>query len=345
MLDQHDTTRMLPPPSPAAHGSPAWQTVVRRGRAGAMAVVMSLCATQSFAGDVAERPYDPPVGSRWITETETKIDETRPDGPRSALIRIRSELTIDEKTAEGFRISYVQREATADGNDPSVTLLRSAMKTLDNIAIHATTDLTGKPVRVDNLEEARTAMRAMRDSMFEPFKDKPQLLAVFSRMFAGLTEVDAGQAATAYIRDLPELAKAQGTGMKLGEVRRTTKNANNALGGGALKSDEAFELTSADDATGKLTFVSTTTFDADSTKDFMQSLAQKLSAASGGDVNPQKIDALVASMKLSLDERAVFDVEDGMTRKISEKSDTTTNVMGQNLSRTEIKTIAVTRAP
>jgi hypothetical protein len=50
-------------------------------------------------------------------------------------------------------------------------------------------------------------------------------------------------------------------------------------------------------------------------------------------------------MTLALDERTMFEVEDGMTRKITENSVTTVRAMGHNLQKTEIRTIIVTRAP
>lgn len=315
-----------------------------RWRCAAVAALLSLGAAQGFAAEPLERPYNPPVGSRWIIELETTTEQMRPEGPRNSQIRMRSELTIDERIADGFRISYVNRGTTVDGNDPSMTLLRSAIKALENVTIHATTDASGKPVRVDNLDEAKAAMRAMKDGMFEPFKDKPQVIAVLNQMMSGLIDVDASQAATTYIDELPALAKAQATGMKPGEVRRSSSSAENPLGGGALRSNAVFEMIGAD-ATGKLTFVNTTSFDAGSLKDFVQSFAKRLLAAGGDGTKPEQVDALIKSMKLSLDERTVYEVEDGMTRKISEKSVTAAGAMGHALSKTETRTVTVTRAP
>jgi hypothetical protein len=104
-------------------------------------------------------------------------------------------------------------------------------------------------------------------------------------------------------------------------------------------------LTEADAATGNRKFVNTAAYDAASLKDFTQSVTKKLLAASGDSTKPEQIDDLVKSMVLSQDERAVFEVEDGMTRKISEKSVTTIRALGHNLSKTETRTITVTRAP
>jgi hypothetical protein len=269
----------------------------------------------------------------------------RPDGPRNSQIRMRAELTIDAKTADGFRISYVNRGTTTEGNDPSVAVLRSAIKALENVTIRATTDANGKPVRVDNLDEAKAAMRAMKDGLFEPFRDKPQVLAMLNQMMSGLIDVDASQAAASYIDELPALARAQGTGMKPGEVRRSTSSVENPLGGGSLKSNAVFELKSADAATGRLIYTNSTTYDADSMKDFIQSFSKRLFAAAGDSATPAQLDAVLKSMKLSLDERAVYQVEDGMTRNFSEKSVTMASAMGKTLSKTETRTVTVTRAP
>ena len=66
-------------------------------------------------------------------------------------------------------------------------------------------------------------------------------------MVNGLIEVGADQAAAAYIEELPLLARAQNTGMKRGEVSRTSRAVDNPLGeAGALKSSDVFELTEAD---------------------------------------------------------------------------------------------------
>jgi hypothetical protein len=306
---------------------------------------VSLRVTRSPAADAVEPPYNPPVGSHWIIDTETATDDQRPGGPQTSEIKTHAELTVDARIADGFRISYVSRGATFEGNAPMLPIMRSAFKALENVTIHATTDLSGKPIRVDNLDEARTAMRNMVGTVMEPFKDKPPVAAVLNQMMSKMIEVDATQAAGIYLEELPMLARAQGTGMKPGEVRRSTDSAENPLGGGALKSNSVFELTQADAATGKRVFVRTTSYDDASMKEMTQTISRKLLAASGDATKADQIDKLVKSMALSLDERVTFEVEDGMTRKVSEKSVTSASAMGKSLSKTEIKTITVSPAP
>ena len=312
-----------------------------------VAAVIALGPAKGLAADAAERLYDPPVGSKWIIDSEIRSADNRPDGPRSSVTKFRAELTVDARTPDGFRITYVNRGTSIEGNDPTAPLLRPAMKALENIAIHASTDLSGKPVRVDNLDEAKAAMRAMVDSLSTPFQDKPQVLAVLKQILNNVIEVDAERAAESYLEGMTSLTRAQNTGMKLGETRRASHAADNPLGGGSgtLKSNEAFELTEVDPATGKRVYVSTIAYDMASMKEFLQSVTRKLMAAADSGVNPERIDGLVKSMVLTLDERTVYEVEDGMTRKVTEKSVSTARAMGHNLQKTGDRTITVTRAP
>jgi hypothetical protein len=310
-----------------------------------VATIILALATLSMAwAHAAEAIYDPPVGSRWIIETETRGEETRPEGSTTSLARMRAELTVEQKTPDGYRISWVQRGATVEGNARDVPLRRAYAGVLENVVIRASTDSAGKPLRVDNLDEARAAMRSSADGLVAQFAERPAARALFDQLMSELTEVDAGSAASVYVDGLAALAVAQNTGMKRGEFRSTSKPAENPLGGDALISNERFELAEAD-ASGRLAYVNVTSVDAASMSDFMQSFAKSLLAASGDSVTPARVDLLVKSMVFSLDKRAEFEVEDGMTRKVSEKSTTVFRGMEQNLIQTETRTIAVTRAP
>ena len=309
-------------------------------RALAVLVVATLGAARAHAG---EPVYDPPAGSRWIIESEIRDEETRPEGSTTSLVRTRAELTVEEKTPDGFRISWVQRGATVEGNARGVSLRRAYAGVLENVVIRASTDSAGKPLRIDNLDEARAAMRHSADGLATQFADRPVARALFDQLMSELTEVDSAGAASAYVGALAVLAVAQNTGMKPGEFRCTSKPAENPLGGDALNSNERFERVDADSS--RLTFVRVTSIDAASMSDFMQSFAKGLLAASGDSVTPQRVDLLVKSMVFSFDKRAEFEVEDGMTRKVSEKSTTVFRGMEQNLIQTEERTIAMTRAP
>jgi hypothetical protein len=213
-----------------------------------------------------------------------------------------------------------------------------------DVVIRVTTDPAGKPLRIDNLDEARAAMRRSAENLAPQFAERPAARALFGQLVSELTEVNADHAASAYMDALASLAVAQNAGMKPGEFRWTSKPAQNPLGGDALMSNERFELSNAD-ATGRLTFVDVTSIDPAAMNDFMQSFAKSLLAASGNSVTPERIDLLVKSMVFSFDKRGEFQVENGMTRRLAEKSTTVFRGMEQNLIQTELRTIAVTPAP
>ncbi len=108
--------------------------------------------------------------------------------------------------------------------------------------------------------------------------------------------------------------------------------------------NERFELADAGTG-GRLTFVNVTSVDPAAMSDFMETFARSLLAASGDSVTPQRVDLLVKSMVFSFDKRAEFEVENGMTRKVSERSTTVFRGLEQNLIQTEARTIAVTPVP
>jgi len=292
----------------------------------------------------AEGAYNPPVGSRWIVETETRGEETRPDGSTTSLVRTRVELAIDAKTPDGFRVSWVQRGATVEGTARSVALRRAFASVPENIVIRASTNPSGKPLRIDNLDEARAAIRRSADGLAAQFAERPAARALFDQLMSDLTEVNAETAVPVYVDALALLAVAQNAAMKPGESRLVSRPVQNPLGGDALMASERFELANAGPA-GRFTFVNVTSIDPAAMNDFMQSFARSLLAASGDSVTPARVDLLVKSMTFSFDKRAEFDVEDGMTRKVSEKSTTIFRGMEQNLIQTETRTIAVTPAP
>lgn len=310
----------------------------------AAAAALSLHTAQAWSADATEQLFDPPVGSRWIIETKRDTAETRPEGSRTSQIASRAELTINAKTADGFRITYVQRGTTAEGNDPRLPLIRSAVQALDNVPVRATTDLSGNPIRVDNLDEAKTALRAAAGRLAEPFTDKPQIVAVLNQIMAGYIDVDADAAAKTYLDDLPQLAMAQNTGMKQGEARHSTDTASNPLGG-TLKTSSTFRLSEVDPASGRRVFMGSTAYDADSVKAVIQSLGERALAGAATKATPAQIESIVKQMAISLDRSAIYEVEGGMTRRITEKSVTVARAMGRSLEKTETRTITVTPAP
>jgi hypothetical protein len=313
--------------------------------AGIAVLVPAVIRSPAHAAEFVERLYDPPVGSRWLIESEMRSEETKSDGLKTLESKSRAELTVEEKTADGFRIAYVNRGISLGGTSPSVPLLRLAFKPIENVVIRVATDRSGKPLRVENLEEVRGAMRAMRDNILKPFVGKPKLVEILNQIMSNLLEVDEQTAARNYLDDVPQLATAQSTGMKPGEIRRTTDAVANPLGGGQLKSNVMFHLVSADAATGKVQYVSTRSYDADSMKESLAGITRRMMIAAGENVTSEQVEKMLKEMSLTFDERTVLDVENGVTRKISETTHNVVSARGHTLTKHQTRTVTVMPAP
>ena len=73
--------------------------------AAAVAALILLHAP-GLAAETAERPYNPPVGSRWIIESEANSDQARTDRTETLRIKTRAELTIDAKTSKEAHVQH-----------------------------------------------------------------------------------------------------------------------------------------------------------------------------------------------------------------------------------------------
>jgi hypothetical protein len=303
-------------------------------------VVASLYAAPSTAGKV-ERPYDPPPGSRWIIETSVTSDETAPGGAKSLAIKTRSEMTVEHRAPAGFVVTYVNRGVTVEGDGQPLSARSALLQALENVEVRATTDLSGKPLSVDNLDEVRGAVR---EKLAAQGGGDRLTQAAIRRAVSGLIDAGGARAASALTGDLTDLAKAQNTGLEPGKYRHIFTEADNPLGGDALRCNALFHIGDADPAAGRLKIVSTFSYDVLSTKSFLKTIGQKFLAVVG-QAKAAQIDVIVESMVIDLDGRALFDVEDGMTRKITETSVTKTRAMGRDASSIENKVVTVTPAP
>jgi hypothetical protein len=85
-----------------------------------------LAMDSAFADDWPERPYNPPVGSRWIIQRDL-FTEQNDDGTISKkTFKITSELKITRKTPTGFRITYARRNSSyeSDNTEQQTTIWR-----------------------------------------------------------------------------------------------------------------------------------------------------------------------------------------------------------------------------
>jgi hypothetical protein len=301
--------------------------------AAAFAVTIAFAAA---AQEWRERAYDPAPGSKWTIQRDIATEETTVENGRTTVLtgtlKITSELTVQSKTPDGFRIAYRRTKSQYDGNEHDPATMRAALGALDNILIVASTDRTGKPLRVDNLGDIRNGLRQMIDRMSAArgnAADAAQLRALLARM----TAIDAAQAAQLYLDEVPALALGQNTGLKPGEARRSTEQIPTPIGAPLVKTN-ALSIVSADPATGKLRLTLTESYDEASMRAFLTELGRH-SGLSASDVQ---------KMKISLEAKTEMDVEDGMTRRINRVSTTSNDRMGNRKVTVSRKLVTVTPA-
>lgn len=307
----------------------------------AAGVIALTAAAPVRAQPFKELPYNPPVGSQWILRSTTNSLEARSDGKRSeTTIKLRAALTIDSKTADGFRIIYAIRDVAVTGDANKVNFIGPSYEALKGLVFHARVDTRGAPVAIDNLEEIRKGIQAMVDRMMEKVADNPHITAVLRQMMSGMLTLQGPQAAAAYLDTIWQLAVGQGTGLTPGKVRSSTEQVQSPIGNVAIKSKVTFGIGEFDSVRGKIRFVRERSIDPEALKDSTLALIKRLGSADKP-VPPPLLEVM-KSMTVALNEHIDIDVEGGMTRAIHARSTLTVTVKGQPSTKIETKTVTLT---
>ena len=280
-------------------------------------------------------PYDPPAGSRWIVESKdvTEVDSNGQHIQNS--LATTAELIFEQKTVEGFRVTYIMHNAVYEGDARTASLVSPVSKALENLAIHATIAPNGMPLRVENLDEVQIAARTAIDGMTTPLAGKPEA-AILRRMATEMLIADENRAPRVYLGSLATLALGQNTGLRPGEARSSVEEVANPLNGVPIKSSTTLRIDNADPATGKVRLIRTRAFDADGVKAFLRKLVPQLA----GD---QNFDNVMRQATMVLDSRTEIDVEGGMTRVVRQEDTVTGTMFGHSVVRHSHKVMTVTR--
>jgi hypothetical protein len=324
--------------------STSYTTLRRRALVSATLLAL-IAAAPARAQAWQEPPYNPPVGSHWLVHSTTHTVEVRGDGVRrDSTIELRSELTIDGKTADGFRVTLVDRDMTVTGDPTKVAIAQPMLSVLKGVVMHARTDAKGAPVAIDNLEEVRGRIQTAIDGVVAKFQDKPMVAKFMRQLMTPMLELQGKEAATAYLDNLPQLAIYQDTGLKPGEVRATTDTVKSPIGNVEIKANVKLRIDKFDTASGKVHFVRERSLDPESLKTFALTVLQQLGAATDKPLPPEALK-IVKSITYSLNERAEIDVEGGMTRAIHGQTIMAASALGHTVSKNETQTLTVTPAP
>lgn len=296
------------------------------------------------SGNWTERPYNPPVGSKWQIVSDTTTHENRPgQGDRDERLLTRAELVIDEKLPDGFfRVTYTNRGIDITGNGPASRLIGDAYSAMRDLTIKARLDSAGRPVAVENLAEVKKTMSGVIDKVTAKFDSNPKAAAFVRQIFEALLNVEGRDAATTYLEELPQLATVQNIGLQPGKTRQDTESNASPLGG-TFKTVLTTRLDSYDDKTGAARFVRKREFDKESLREAVMDIARKLAAVGDNkSITPEVLD-MMKKVNFSIEGETVYSLDNGMTVAIDDREITTASVMGTTFTKQQKKTVAVTR--
>jgi hypothetical protein len=307
-------------------------------------LALTVLGGAAFAQGWTERPFAPPVGSRWLITSDTKSVEHRGAGEqRDQRIVMKAEVTIDEKLPDGYRVTYVNRMIDISGNSTAAKLIGDAYSAVTNIPMHARTDAAGHPLEVENLAEVQAAMRAVVAEIVSRFSSNPKAAEFVRQLMGALLNVEGKEAATTYLDELPQLAVGQNTGLKPGETRRTTETIASPLGSGTFKSTLVTRLDTFDDKTGKARIVRKREYDQESLREVVMGLARQLAKVGDDKTITPEVLEMMKKVTFTMDGETRYDIEGGMTRAIDERETTVASVMGTTFRKEQKKTVAITR--
>lgn len=307
-----------------------------------MFIGAGLAATSigALAADPSERPFNPTIGSRWIVQSEeTEKDEANGAVVGSSTTKITALLIYKEKLPDGYRITYERTNSTYEGNADDPAAARAALAALQGHTLQAITDLSGKPLRVENLPELRAALQKMVDGLTGSVAD-PQTAAAARTLTAEFAKTDEKEAAEHNLGELPALALGQNSGLALGETRRQTVE-EAVPGATPLQKTVTLRLLNATpDGNRRYEFVEVV--DPDSMRAMLVAYLSKLDT-SNPEVQEQIDEA--KKMTISQEHRTQIEVSDGMARSLHAEAVTVKRLQDAETRLTTTNAVTVSPAP
>jgi hypothetical protein len=297
----------------------------------------ALLPRTAVAAEWVEPKFDPPLGSKWIIERQIDVEKNSGGTIVGHTQKDKALLTFVSKSDAGYVVTFTRQESSYEGNPSDAAHQRIAYQALQGLVMRIDTDLTGKPVRIENWDEVKAALKSAANS--EPLTTaNPEILAKVHELVDRSLKLDDKQAAELYVDDLRTLALAQRTGLKQqGEIHKSVVPVVNALSNGISKT-VMLSLSEADPATGKARYLMTETYDPDSVRALVSETVKEFSTTN---VSASMIDQAIKSAVVSAVTRAQFNVEGGMTRELREESFLSFRPAGSISVDTESKLVTV----
>jgi len=302
-------------------------------------LAIGVLVPRAAAEDWAEPKFDPAIGSQWTIQRELNVQKVEGGIMVSHTLKETALLTVAEKTADGFVMTYVRQSSSYDGDPAGAAGQRLAFEAQQGVVIRIAADAAGKPLRIENFAEVKAALKNSAEAQ-PATTANPEILAAARRLGERLLAVDDKRAAELFLDPLPMLAVAQNTGLKPGEMRKSTLPVANALVDGITKTLTLSVARTNQDA-GSVRYLMTETYDADSMKALVSEAAKQMAVAN---VSAGTVDQAVKSAEVASVSRAQFDVAGGMTRELRRQSVTSLRFTGSRSVATEDELVTVTPA-
>jgi hypothetical protein len=274
-------------------------------------LVGGLMIQPAAADNWVEPKFAPPVGSKWLVQREVNVEKNERGTMIGHTLKQTALLTVEEKTADGYVMTYDRQSSSYDGDPAGASRQRIEFAAMQGIPLRFVTDAAGKPLRIVNFADLKALLKQAIDAQPISTAD-PEALASLRRVADRMASVDDKKAAALYLDELPLMAMGQNTGLQPGEVHRATLPVANALIDGVTKV-LALSIAQDDPASGKVRYLMTETFDPDSMKALVSETFKELALTnvSAAAVSDALKTAVVAGIA-----RAQLDVAGGMTREL-----------------------------
>jgi hypothetical protein len=288
-------------------------------------------------GDWAEPKFDPPVGSKWIVARQLDVEKNTGGTIVGHTLKETALLSIEEKTETGYVMTFTRQISSYEGDPAGAAAQRIAFQALQGLQVRFDTDAAGKPLRIENWDAVKAALKGASES--EPVNTAdPDKLAKIHDYTARMVAVDDKKAAELFLEELPNLAMGQNTGLKPGELHKSTMPVANAATDGITKT-VVMSIADNDQAAGKVRYLMTQTYDPDSVKALISQTIRELNVTN---VNAGLVDQALKNSAVTAVIRAELVVEGGMTRQMRGECLTSLRVPGSLAVEREDELVTVT---
>jgi hypothetical protein len=301
-----------------------------------------LALTSLANAEWVEPAFNPPIGSHWLVDSQRDEEMTTQRGDHKITENLhqhaKAELIYEAKTADGYRIRYIRRGIEVTGTSQKAQSSALIAPVFANLEFVATTNQNGVPIHIENIDDIHRALHTMVERVSAG--KGPEFAAAMQRILGGLLNPDAA-AAVRMIEDMPLIATAQNTGLKQGEVRKSSYTEDTG-GGPALENTRQLSILKISADTKTDTILMLDTVDPASIHRMLVDVVRK-SAKPGEDTSES--EAMMNKMDVSIVNRYEFDVIDGMGRAMRKTSTTKRKVNDYEALDIDRKQVTLTPAP